>query len=95
MGSASPSRSPPPATGDIKIQPSEIIQSLAPYAKDGIKLGDLLRKFRGRIDRPGGTTKSEWIQMVKAQSVFDTKSKLLRPKTGNESPQGRGGSGGV
>lgn len=50
-------------------------------------MGDLLRKFHNRINRPGGTTKAEWIQMVKAQSVYDTKSKLLRPKTGNESPQ--------
>ncbi|KXX80267.1 Transcription initiation factor IIF subunit alpha [Madurella mycetomatis] len=85
VGSATPSGSPP--AGDNRIQPSEIVESLAPYAEEGITLGDLLRKFHNRINRPGGTTKSEWIQMVKAQSVYDTKSKLLRPKTGNESPQ--------
>jgi transcription initiation factor TFIIF subunit alpha len=35
--------------------------------------------FRSRIDRPGSTTKTEWIQMVKQNAVFGP-DKLLRPK---------------
>jgi transcription initiation factor TFIIF subunit alpha len=81
-GTGTPSGSPPP--GD-RIQPREIAEALAPYAKEGITLSNLMKMFQRRINKPGNTTKSEWIQMVKAHAVYGA-DKLLRPKTGNASP---------
>lgn len=63
-----------------KIQPSEIIEALAPYAESGISLGNLLRKFLPRMNKPGTITKGAWLQMVKVHAVYGP-DKLLRPKT--------------
>ena len=67
----------PPAPD--RIQPADIAAALAPYAKEGISLGNLLRKFKDRIDKPGHISRSEWIQMVKQTAVYGP-DKLLRPK---------------
>ncbi|KAL2015382.1 hypothetical protein VTK56DRAFT_5552 [Thermocarpiscus australiensis] len=87
-GTATPSGSPPPGQVTDRIQPSEIVEALAPHAKEGITLGNLLRKFHNRMGKPGNTTKAEWIQMVKAHAVYGP-DKLLRPKAagGSETPQ--------
>ncbi|KAJ4300426.1 transcription factor IIF subunit tfg1 [Collariella sp. IMI 366227] len=82
-----PSGSPPPgqpAAG--RIQASDIAEALAPYAKDGIPLSDFFHKFKKYINKPGNITQGEWMQMVKALSVFGA-DKRLRPKTGAESPR--------
>ncbi|KAK4151339.1 hypothetical protein C8A00DRAFT_17235 [Chaetomidium leptoderma] len=78
---ATPSGSPPPGQDPERIQPREIAEALAPYAKEGISLSNLLAVFQKRINKPGHITKSEWIQMVKAHAVFGA-DKRLRPKTG-------------
>jgi len=36
--------------------------------------------FHSRIDKPGGQTKSEWLQMVKQHGEYESASKLLKPK---------------
>ncbi len=43
-------------------------------------MSNLMRMFQKRINKPGNTTKSEWIQMVKAHAVYHNTDKLLRPK---------------
>lgn len=43
-------------------------------------MGNLLRKFHNRINKPGNITKAEWISMVKSHAVYGA-DKLLRPKT--------------
>ena len=58
---------------------SEIIQAIAAQS-NGITLGNLLRMFNDRIDKPGSTTKGEWIQMVKSNADYNAQDKLLRPK---------------
>ncbi|KAK4126286.1 Rap30/74 interaction domain-containing protein [Parathielavia appendiculata] len=70
--------------GPDRIQPREIAEALAPYAKEGISLSNLMKMFQKRIGKPGNITKSEWIQMVKAHAVYGA-DKLLRPKPGNGS----------
>ncbi|KAK0619831.1 hypothetical protein B0T14DRAFT_519981 [Immersiella caudata] len=77
-----PPQGPPPPQGQPRgrIEASEIIQALNAHP-NGITLGDLLRKFLGRIDRPGMMTKQEWIQLVKQNSTFSAADRLLRPKT--------------
>jgi transcription initiation factor TFIIF subunit alpha len=90
-GVTTPSGSPPPGSPSAgspgsgaasdRIQPYEIVEALAPYAKEGISLSNLMRMFQKRINKPGNTTKSEWIQMVKAHAVYHNADKLLRPKT--------------
>ncbi|KAK4236371.1 hypothetical protein C8A03DRAFT_16981 [Achaetomium macrosporum] len=85
-GTATPSGSPPPGQAPDRIQPWEIAEALAPYAKEGISLGALLRKFQKRMNGPGNITKTEWIQMVKANAIYGP-DKLLRPKPGGASPQ--------
>jgi transcription initiation factor TFIIF subunit alpha len=85
-GTPTPGGSPPPGQAPDRIQPWEIAEALAPYAKEGISLGALLRKFQRRMNGPGNITKTEWIQMVKANAVYGP-DKLLRPKPGGASPQ--------
>lgn len=85
-GTATPRGSPPPAAAPDRIQPSEIVAALAPYGEEGITLPDLLTKFRTRIDKPGSSTKNEWIQMVKSHAVYGP-DRRLRPKTGNKAAQ--------
>jgi transcription initiation factor TFIIF subunit alpha len=81
---APPKPAPAPSSsspGPDRIQPREIAEALAPYAKEGISLSNLMKMFQKRIGKPGNITKSEWIQMVKAHAVYGP-DKLLRPKTG-------------
>jgi len=79
-GTATPSGSPPPQGGPQgRITTAEIIQMINTHP-EGIKLGEMLRKFLGRVDTPGNITKSEWIAIVKANSVYSQADKLLRPK---------------
>ncbi|KAL2261854.1 hypothetical protein VTK26DRAFT_3146 [Humicola hyalothermophila] len=73
---ATPSGSPPPTD---RIQPWEIVEALAPHAQEGISLGNLIRKFHNRINKPGNITKEEWVAMVKSHAVYGP-DKLLRPK---------------
>jgi transcription initiation factor TFIIF subunit alpha len=40
-----------------------------------------MKKFHGRVNKPGTITSSQWAQMVKAYAVYGP-DKLLRPKTG-------------
>lgn len=95
-GTATPSGSPPPGSPPAgsppgggpapdRIQPQEIIDTLAQYAKEGITLSNLMKVFQRRINKPGNITKSEWIQMVKAHAVYG-QDKLLRPKPAGGSP---------
>ena len=68
-----------PGTGPI--QPHEIAAALPAH---GITIGNLFKKFPGRIgDNPGQqTTKKEFIQLVKENSFYDQKNaqeKLLKP----------------
>lgn len=72
-----PSGSPPP--GADRITPQEIIQALSRFP-NGVGIVDLIREFNSRLDRPGCMTKKEWISIVKANSTFNGKDKLLRPK---------------
>ncbi|KAH6635519.1 hypothetical protein B0J18DRAFT_419000 [Chaetomium sp. MPI-SDFR-AT-0129] len=78
-GGATPSGSPPPGQAADRIQPHEIAAALAPYAKDGITLANLMKKFPGRVNRPGTVTTSEWLQMVRIHAAWG-EDKLLRPK---------------
>ncbi|KAK3391078.1 hypothetical protein B0H63DRAFT_520272 [Podospora didyma] len=75
--SGTPRGSPPPGQSGKRIEASEIVQALAAHAHEGISLGNLLRKFVSRIDKP--TTKVEWIALVKQNAEFGP-DKLLRPK---------------
>ncbi|KAL2189590.1 Rap30/74 interaction domain-containing protein [Thermothelomyces heterothallicus CBS 203.75] len=79
-GGATPSGSPPPGgqAPDI-ITAKEIADALAPYAKEGISLSNLMKKFQGRVNKPGNINTSQWVQMVKAHGVYGP-DKLLRPK---------------
>ncbi|KAK1759519.1 hypothetical protein QBC47DRAFT_372257 [Echria macrotheca] len=79
-GTATPGGTPAPAAAQPvrKIEVSEIIKAISAHP-EGIQLGVLMRKFISRIDKPGSTTKSEWIQMVRHNAVFGN-DKLLRPK---------------
>ncbi len=94
-GVTTPSGSPPPGSPPVgspgggasdRIQPHEIAEALAPYAKEGISLSNLMRVFQKRINKPGNITKSEWIQMVKAHAVYHNTDKLLRPKAAGAAP---------
>ncbi|KAL2159883.1 hypothetical protein VTH06DRAFT_2016 [Thermothelomyces fergusii] len=82
---------PPPPSGQATdiITAKEIADALAPYAKEGISLSNLMKKFQGRVNKPGNITTSQWIQMVKAHGVYGP-DKLLRPKAalsgGNAAP---------
>jgi len=78
-GSATPSGSPPPPAPVKRVEASEIVEAVNAHP-EGITLGALMRKFITRIDRPGSTTKSEWIQMVRQNANFGN-DRLLRPKT--------------
>jgi transcription initiation factor TFIIF subunit alpha len=78
-GAATPSGSPPPGQATDVIQPREIAEALAPYAKEGISLSNLMKKFQGRVNKPGNINTSQWVQMVKAHGVYGP-DKLLRPK---------------
>ncbi|EAQ88165.1 hypothetical protein CHGG_04784 [Chaetomium globosum CBS 148.51] len=78
-GGATPSGSPPPSQAVDIIQPREIAEALAPYAKEGISLSNLMKKFQTRVNKPGNITTSQWIQMVKVHGVYGP-DKLLRPK---------------
>ncbi|KAK0643532.1 hypothetical protein B0T16DRAFT_459669 [Cercophora newfieldiana] len=79
-GTSTPSGSPPPQGPPRgRIEAAEIIQAIDAHP-NGITLGDLLRKFVSRIDRPGMMNKGEWIQLVKQNSVFNATDRLLRPK---------------
>lgn len=75
------SGSPPPGqqATDI-ITAKEIADALAPYAKEGISLSNLMKKFQGRVNKPGNINTHQWIQMVKACGVYGP-DKLLRPKS--------------
>ncbi|KAK3940659.1 hypothetical protein QBC46DRAFT_384714 [Diplogelasinospora grovesii] len=79
--SNTPRESPAPASisGAPKIELWEIVDLLA--AQDGITLGNLMRKFNGRVDAAGNVTKGEWIQMVR-QVANMSPDKLMRPKPG-------------
>jgi len=78
-GVATPSGSPPPGQAPDIITAKEIADALAPYAKEGISLSNLLKKFSGRVNKPGNINTSQWVQMVKAHGVYGS-DKLLRPK---------------
>ncbi|KAK0714992.1 hypothetical protein B0H67DRAFT_579701 [Lasiosphaeris hirsuta] len=78
-GSSTPRESPPPASQlSAPIEAWEIVAAMKTHP-DGITLGNLLRKFLGRIAPTGITTKAEWIQLVKQNSDWGP-DKLLRPK---------------
>lgn len=78
-GVSTPRGSPPPSqpAPPKRIEASEIIAAIP---AEGITLGNLLRMFHSRIDKPGGQTKSEWLQMVKQHGEYESASKLLKPK---------------
>ncbi|KAK0629966.1 hypothetical protein B0T17DRAFT_490606, partial [Bombardia bombarda] len=71
--------SPPPNQAAPKIELREIAEAIG-AAENGIGLSDLLRKFHGRIDRPGTITRAEWIQLIKLCAEFGPADKLLRLK---------------
>lgn len=57
----------PGQPGD-RVEAWEIVQAVA--AHQPISLGNLLRKFLHRIDKPGTTTKTEWIHLVRQNAEF-------------------------
>ncbi|KAI1267038.1 Rap30/74 interaction domain-containing protein [Xylariaceae sp. FL1019] len=83
---ASTSQSRPPAASTETSSPNpetskpvtaqDIIDALP---AEGISIGGLLRIFKNRVDGPGQLPKREWIQLVKANSMFGP-DKLLRRK---------------
>lgn len=60
------------------IRPHEIAAALP---KEGIKIGDLMKLFTGRVGDIKGhqTDKKEFIKLVKENSAYGA-DKLLRPK---------------
>ncbi|KAK4244286.1 hypothetical protein C7999DRAFT_17441 [Corynascus novoguineensis] len=98
-GAATPSGSPPPGQAPDIITAKEIADALAPYAKEGISLSNLMKKFQGRVNKPGNINTSQWVQMVKAHGVYGP-DKLLRPKaalsgTSAQSPSDKSQPGGA
>ncbi|KAK3324198.1 hypothetical protein B0T19DRAFT_486415 [Cercophora scortea] len=74
-GTSTPGASPPPSS---RIELSDIIQAIP---QEGISIGDLLRKFHGRIDRPDTITRSQWIAMVREVAELGA-DKIMRLKPG-------------
>jgi transcription initiation factor TFIIF subunit alpha len=72
LDSATGTQSPPSGP----IQPHEIAAALP---ASGIHIADLMKKFSGRVDKPGQTTRKEFITLVKENSKYGP-DKLLRPK---------------
>ncbi|KAI0381954.1 Rap30/74 interaction domain-containing protein [Hypomontagnella monticulosa] len=61
------------------ISVQEIIDELPPLP-EGIPISNLIKKFQHRLEMPGGTTKNEWLKMVKLNAAYDSEKKLLRRK---------------
>ncbi|KAI1441081.1 Rap30/74 interaction domain-containing protein [Annulohypoxylon stygium] len=61
------------------ITAQEIIAAL-PAPPKGVSIGEFIRKFQHRIDKPGCMDKKDWIRLVRAHADFGT-DKLLRRKT--------------
>ncbi|KAK4644419.1 transcription factor IIF subunit tfg1 [Podospora bellae-mahoneyi] len=81
-GTATPSGSPPPSSKPVaKITAQECYEALARHT-NGIALVPFMSQFKHRIDKPGSTTRQEWIHMVKSFSDFHHETKLLKAKPG-------------
>ncbi|KKA28292.1 hypothetical protein TD95_003016, partial [Thielaviopsis punctulata] len=69
----------PNPSGPRPILAHEIVEAL-PSPPDGISVLNLFKFFDDRVgDRPGYTTKSEWLKLVRENSVYG-QDKLLRRK---------------
>ncbi|OTB06034.1 hypothetical protein M426DRAFT_319401 [Hypoxylon sp. CI-4A] len=71
-----PAQSPPPKG---PITPQEIIDCLPPLPA-GIAISVLIKRFQDRVDKPGGVSRQEWLNMVKANCNYDAAEKVLRRK---------------
>ncbi|KAK0665911.1 putative transcription initiation factor IIF subunit alpha [Cercophora samala] len=81
-GTATPSGSPPPSSKPVaKITAQECYEALSRHV-NGIALVPFMQQFKNRIDKPGSTTRQEWIHMVKTFSDFHHETKLLKAKPG-------------
>lgn len=73
-GSPVPEGSPAPRG---PIQAHEIVDAL-PELPGGISIGNLMRRFQGRIgDGPGQMDRKEWIKLVKENCAYGS-DKILR-----------------
>ncbi|OLN81235.1 Transcription initiation factor IIF subunit alpha [Colletotrichum chlorophyti] len=80
-GSPMPEGSPAPRAGSPPgpIEAWEIVNAL-PQLPEGISIGNLMRRFQGRIgDGPGQMDRKEWIKLVKENCAYGA-DKILRRK---------------
>ncbi|CAJ2501866.1 Uu.00g047190.m01.CDS01 [Anthostomella pinea] len=73
-----------PAQGQSKevihpISSQEIIDAMPPHPQ-GISVGQLLKKFEHRLEKPGFPTRKSWLDQVKMCTAWDKTQKLLRRK---------------
>ncbi|KAI1332349.1 Rap30/74 interaction domain-containing protein [Xylariaceae sp. FL0255] len=65
---------------DLKPITAEEIVDALPALPNGIPISVLIKSFNNRIGKPGHMNKKEWINLVKANSVFSQQDRLLRRK---------------
>ncbi|KAK8090717.1 Transcription initiation factor IIF subunit alpha [Apiospora phragmitis] len=78
-GSRAGSPNPPSATSPMEpVTGADIIEHIPPQ---GISIAQLLRKFDRRVgDKPGQMARNLWIKLVKENTKYDSKTKLLSRK---------------
>ncbi|KAK8079994.1 transcription initiation factor IIF subunit alpha [Apiospora hydei] len=78
-GSRAGSPNPPSATSPMEpVTGADIIEQIPPQ---GITIAQLLRKFDRRVgDKPGQMARNLWIKLVKENTKYDSKTKLLSRK---------------